>query len=110
MAQASFNGVNIFVLADDVPRTLQADISIRHIPGGNVSYIDNAGPQLRQINYTLLFQLGSDMLAFEGQLGNVGLLSTFDGDFNALLLTMRRVAHGAQAGGECVAQCTFALM
>lgn len=107
---SSFNGITIFPLADDVPRTLQADISYRHIPGGNITYIDNTGPLLREIVYTLLFTSGADLLTFEGQLGNSGTLITFDGTFNALLDNMRRVAHGAQAGGEAVAQCTFKLL
>lgn len=106
----SFNGITIFVLADDVPRTLQADISIRHIPGGATSYVDVGGPQLRQIVYSLLFETGTDLLNFEAQLGQNGTLSTFDGTYQAILLNMRRTAHGAMAGGEAVAQCTFALV
>ena len=106
----SFNGIPIFVLADDVPKDIKADITVRHIPGGDISHIDLGGALLKQLVYTLLFLNGTDLLTFEGQLSQIGTLITFDGTFTALLSEMRRVAHGAMAGGEAVAQCTFLLL
>lgn len=110
MAQ-SFAGVPIFILADDVPRIVTPEISIRHIPSGDTTYVDYCGQQLKQITYTLLFPLGSDFIAFEALGGTVGALVTdFDGTFTAMLGPMRRASHGASAGGECVASCLFYIL
>ena len=107
----SFNGVTTFlVLADGVPRTSVADVSVRHMPGGSTTYVDIGGAQLKRLDLSLLFLLATDAISFEAQLGQVGTLVYADGTYQALLLTLSRTSRGLSTAGDTVMQAEFLLL
>lgn len=106
----SFDGATIFILADDVPKSLPSNVTERHIPGGNNNFIDLGGLSMPRITYTLMFETGADAITFEAKQGVQGTLITFDGTYIAVLAGMRRIAHGVSAGGEAVISCEFIIV
>lgn len=106
----SFNGITIVVSNETTPRTVKADVSIRHMPGGSNTYIDNPGPNLVELDLVLFFQYGSDALAFEAQLGQVGTLSIYEGVWTALLSSLTRSNKNIGANQETTLQAVFTLL
>lgn len=101
----------LFILATDVPRTTAVNVSERHIPGGNINYVDVGGLGLAHLVLDLLFEKPVDLLNFENAYGQVGTLTNFDGHtYSAIPTNPRRTAHGASAGGETVVQVDFLIL
>jgi len=101
----------LFILATDVPKTTPVNVTERHIPGGNVNYVDVGGVGLNHLVLDLLFKVPTALLSFENAYGQVGVLTNFDGHtYQALPTNPRRTAHGASAGGESVAQVDFLIL
>lgn len=107
MSASTFNGTTITVLADGVPRKYAADVSVRHMPGGSISYVDIGGQTLRVLDLSVLFTSGSDALAFEAQVGVVASLVVFDGTYTALLSSIQRVSRGVNTSGPTVLNVEF---
>ena len=107
---SSFNGVSISVLADGIPRKSAADVSVRHIAGGNQTYVDVGGQQLQVLDLSLLFLAAADAVSFEGQLGQTGTLITPDGTRQALLTSLTRTTRGLSSSGDTVLQAEFQLL
>ena len=107
---SSFNGVTIYVLADGTPRKTNADVNIRHIPGGNQSFVDIGGQNLRVLDLSLYFEYAADSVSFEAQMGQVGTLVIPDGTFTAVLTQLARISRGLSTTGDAVLQCEFNLL
>ena len=107
---SSFAGTTIYVLADGIPRKSAADVTIRHMPGGNTSYIDIGGRQLQELDLSLYFAAALDAVAFEGLEGTVGTLEVPDGTYTALLMTLQRTTRGLSSTGDTVLTATFMLL
>jgi hypothetical protein len=101
----------LFILATDVPKTTNVNVTERHIPGGNINYVDVGGLGLNHLVLDLLFKLPTDLLNFENAYGQVGTLTNYDGHiYKAIPTNPRRTAHGASAGGESVVQVDFLIL
>lgn len=99
------------IMADDVPKTSNVNVTERHIPGGNINYVDVGGLGLNHLVLTLLFLQPTALLTFENAYGQVGVLTNFDGHtYQAIPTNPRRTAHGASAGGESVVQVDFLIL
>lgn len=83
----SWSGVGITMLTQPLTRRQGADVNIRHIPGGNVSYIDRAGQTARTISVSLLFATYNAYSAFEATVNNQSTLVYVDGGFTATLIS-----------------------
>ena len=106
----SFNGTPIIILADGNPRKSQPDVSTRHIPGGNATYVDIGGQNLRVLDLAILFLVATDGVAFEAQQGVTGTLITADGTYTALLTSIQRTTRALSTTGDSVLQCEFILL
>lgn len=71
----SFGTINFTVLQARLGRTQGAAVTIMHIPGGTVSYVDYGGQTLPQLNYGLLLEEAS-YRALEGTVGGTAALTT----------------------------------
>lgn len=100
----------LLVTADGVPKKFAADISVRKMPGGSVTYIDIGGPTLRELSLSVLFLTGSAALAFEPAVGQVGTLTVFDGTYTALCRDMQRISRGVAVSGPTVLTVEFLLL
>lgn len=87
----TFGTINFTVLQATLGRTQGAAVSIMHIPGGTVSYVDYGGQTLRQLNYALLLT-EANYRALEGTVGGTAALTTdIDGTItSAVLLGLTR--------------------
>src|ERR1035437_7687722 len=78
----TFQGVTLWFLYQPTPNFTQAaEISVRHIPGGSVSYIDRAGMTAPTFQVSLYFPggfntpaNGSTFNQLMGQVGAIGSL------------------------------------
>jgi hypothetical protein len=82
----SFGTINFTVLQAGLGRTQGADVTIMHIPGGTVSYVDYGGQTLRSLSYGLLLTEASYQ-ALEGTVGGTAALTTnVDGTISSAVL------------------------
>lgn len=65
--------------------TDEADISVRHIPGSDIDYVDNGGRKSPTRQYTLLLPDGATYNDLRPLVGKVGTLVCYEGTFTALL-------------------------
>jgi hypothetical protein len=85
MADA-FGTINFTVLQAGMGRTQGAAVTITHIPGGTVSYVDYGGQTARQLSYGLLLDEAS-YRALEGTVGGTAALTTgVDGTITSAVL------------------------
>lgn len=103
----SFNSVPMTVVHDKMAREQQAAVSVRQIPGGNTSYIDFMGVQLRKVTLALFFTPASAYDTFEAQVGNTGTLTYVDGTFTAMLTSLKRTDRNLSTTGETHGEATF---
>jgi hypothetical protein len=84
-----------------VPRTLRANVTERHIPGGPRSYIDLGGRSFPHVTLTLKFAHLQQAKTFEARyLGVRDHLVTFEGTCDATLVSINRQPWGVGAGGR----------
>jgi hypothetical protein len=82
----SFGTITFTVLQASLGRTQGAAVTIMHIPGGTVSYIDYGGQTARQLSYGLLLDETS-YRALEGTVGGTAALTTtIDGTISSAVL------------------------
>lgn len=106
----SFAGVPIMVLADGVPRKTAADVTLDHIPGGAITYVDIGGQNLLVLDLSLLFLSGSAALDFEALEGTAGQLVCFDGTYPLVVLqSLQRSSRGVTTSGPTVLSAEFLL-
>lgn len=87
---ASFD-TDIFIQkASSLSLETTADVSVRHIPGGNISYIDLGGNQADKFAITAYFATTAARAAIRAKVGTQGSLVYQDGTVMAILVSMRQ--------------------
>jgi hypothetical protein len=81
----TFAGQSLQIMTQPLTRTQGSEVNVRHMPGGNISYIDRAGMLIRRMKCALLFNTYADYLLFEGKANSQGTLTYVDGSFTATL-------------------------
>lgn len=87
---ASFGGVTFGLLIARPGLTQEAAVSVRHVPAGNVTYIDRGGIQAARLSGTVKLDSLADLTSLRALLGTSGTLSYSEGDFAATLLSLSR--------------------
>jgi hypothetical protein len=81
-------------------RSRDAEIAVRHVPGGEVVFVDVGGLQPRRWDLELLHATPADYDALEDLVGQRGTFVWAEGSFDALLLgpvAQTRVYPGGQS-------------
>lgn len=89
MATASFDGVSFDAMADPLSWTKSADVNVRHIPGGNISYVDLGGIVARTINLTI-YITAANLVTLLGKVGASGSLVYIEETVTAILQNISR--------------------
>lgn len=87
---ATFNSVTFSLLVKSGGLSQDADVTERHIPGGNSTYVDRAGRKLPRISGTAKLAAFADLTSLRAQLGETGTLVYSEGSFAAVLLRVNR--------------------
>lgn len=91
----TYSGIAITVLGDpDIPRTATSNVTERHIPWGNVNYVDLGGQNMPHLKLTLRWTATADYLTFEALVGTSNSLVYADGTYTAILVSATRKNHG----------------
>jgi hypothetical protein len=105
---------DLIVLGDGVPRRVAPEMSIRHIPGGAVWYVDRSGPGLPTIDVSARFDVAADALTVEGLQGQAGTLVGAIADIGGsagsvpvILNTVQRTSRGLHNQGPIVLALQF---
>lgn len=73
----SFGGISFKVLVTGglfpIP-TAKANINVRHIPGGNINYVDIGGLDIKRVNPNVTIDSMTDFAALYALLGTTGTL------------------------------------
>ena len=88
------------ILGAGMVRTQSAEISVTHIPGGDVSYVDFGGLLPVQLSYQLVMTQAM-YLAMEGLVGGTASLTTTIGDgtiTSAMLMGVERKSRVPVSG------------
>jgi len=103
----SFGTIPFTALAADMTRVQAAAITVTHIPGGSVSYVDYGGQTLREQSLTLLLSEANYYL-LEGTVGGTAALTTvIDGTISCALLTSLQRNQRIPVSGTTFAQANF---
>jgi hypothetical protein len=108
-----FNGVEIFIVyTGNVEVDDQADVSVRHIPGGNNAVIDIGGNVPGQITLELFFGTSALYQTFRAQIGKQGGLAimqsmTTPETYLAVLVSLKRSMLNLSTTGETRATAVF---
>ncbi len=99
MATATFDGVDFEVVSDPLEMESGAEVSVRHIPGGDNNYIDLGGKLPDRVRYQVYTPTQAAWTNLKAKRGVTGTLATTrDGTVTATLLSARRVK--VWPGGE----------
>jgi hypothetical protein len=101
---SSFGGVT-FELKSTLAQS--AEVTDRHIIGGNLSYVDRAGQKLARVAGRAILDSLGDLTTLRGQLGATGTLVYVGGSVAAVLLECRRAE--SYATGQQLADLEFLL-
>ena len=90
----TFGTIPFTVLQEGMGRVQTADVTFKHIPGGNVTYADYGGQQPLSLPYNLLLS-EANYRTLEGTVGGTAaLITTVDGSINtAVLLSLGRASR-----------------
>ncbi len=103
MATGSFDGVDFEVISDPLEVESSAEVSIRHIPGGDNNYIDLGGQLPERVRYQVYTSTQAAWTNLKAKRGITGTLTTTrDGTVTATLISARRlkVWPGGQTEGS----------
>lgn len=108
----SFGVHGMYVAAGPVARDQTADVSIRHIPGGNVTFVDAAGSRARMLTLDLFFAAKGDYDGMELAVGTSDVLTYVDypSGIEAVLISLVRTGRGLSTTGETMATASFVLL
>lgn len=81
----TFGAVNFSVLSDGRGRNTGSDVSVRHIPGGNVTYIDRGGRHHTVLRLTLYIPDPAELAALEAKANDEDTLTYLEGIATAIL-------------------------
>ncbi len=104
----SFIGTALNILWNpSISEDYSADVSIRHIPGGNTSYIDSAGQTPRQITLSLRWDTYANHASFAALRGSYGTLVYINGTVSISALLLSYSLGSYLPGGKILAQAVF---
>lgn len=104
---ASFGAVGFDVEIEPLGDDLDTEVSIRHIPGSNINYVDISGVLTNQRTYTLYFDDPNNYFALRNKVGTIDTLTDIDGTHvNTLLKSLKRQRR-FQGGGQTLASAQF---
>ena len=97
---AHFHGIDFRILLAGANLARDSDVSIRHIPGSDITFIDLAGPKAPTYDAELFLQNVDDLQSLMNAIGEQDTLEDGDLSFdNAILLKVnRRKALGTGKG------------
>lgn len=87
---ANFNGVNFRVLLSGAALGQEAEVSIRHIPGGDADFIDVGGRKTGTYAAECFF---ADSGAFGSMVGQVGSRGTFNDGHDSYEAVLTKVTR-----------------
>jgi hypothetical protein len=90
MASGTFNGVSFDVLDAPITRSAGTEVTERHIPGGDTSYLDYAGKSAEHVHVTAYCANTATEANLRAARGVSGTFSYVDGALAALLLSAER--------------------
>jgi hypothetical protein len=85
---ATFNGASFRILHGGHQRKREAAVSVRHIPGSDMSYVDLGGRMAGGGSYSVYFESYGQYTALLAQIGQQGSLTYHDGTFTAILTSL----------------------
>lgn len=104
----TFGTVSFTVLHEEMTRSQGAEISFQHIPGGNITYIDNGGQSPLMVQYALLFDTEAMYQLMETKVGGTAaLVSAIDGTIANTVLGELTRTYREPAGGKTFARARF---
>jgi len=108
MATGIFNGVSFDILMEPITRPAGTDYTERHIPGGDVTYIDYAGKKLDHVTVVAYCLTPTIYLNLKASRGVSGTLVYIDGSLLALLVDVNRTL--LYPGGDSESTLEFVLL
>jgi hypothetical protein len=109
MDAATFAGLTIWIDGEQMtPREVEAAVSVRHIPGGNTSYIDLGGVNVQTLSVTIFLQNNAEYTALFSRVGTVGSLNYYGGSFQAILNSLSQTK--IFPSGQQYADANFTLL
>jgi DNA circularisation protein N-terminus len=108
MATGTFNGVSFEVLQDPMTRSGGIEVTERHIPGGDTSYIDYAGKTLEHVHVTAYCANTATYANLRAARGVSGTFVYVDGSLSAMLLSADRTL--LNPGGDSEVALEFILL
>lgn len=87
---ATFGGLTFVLIATKPGFSQQGTVSVRHIPGGNTSYVDVAGRELPSMSGRVHLTTLADFTTLRGLVGTSGTLVYSEGSFAAVLIGVSR--------------------
>jgi hypothetical protein len=97
---AHFHGIDFRILLAGANLARDSDVSVRHIPGSNIDFIDLAGPKAPTYDAELFLQNVSDLQSLMDAIGEQDTLQDGDLSFDGaiLLKVNRRKSLGTNKG------------
>jgi len=97
---AHFHGINFRILLAGANLARDSEVSVRHIPGSDITFIDLAGPKAPTYDAELFLQNVNDLQNMMNAIGEQDTLQDGDLSFdNAILLKVnRRKSLGTNKG------------
>ncbi len=100
--------VTFTVLLGGEARRASAEVSIEHIPGGDVTVIDTGGALPWEATLQVLLSSSSDYMNLESLRGQKGFLTFIDGTAEAVLLRVQRTRLWPSGETEATAEFVVA--
>lgn len=104
----SFDGATFTILRGQEDRTREADVSVRRVPGGDVTVIDLGGVGPERLSVPILLADEAEYQALRAKVGVQGTLVWAEGTHTAILV--RLGAGNVYPSGQRQATAEFLLL
>lgn len=87
---ATFDGATFDIISPSLSRETAADVSVRHLPTTDHSYVDIGGRLAETLSMEVFLDTDAEAVALRAKVGVEGSLVYPDGTVTAVLISMRR--------------------
>jgi hypothetical protein len=106
----SFGTVGFTILQEGMGRSQSASITVQHVPGGNVNYVDYGGQLPLSLSYNVMLS-EADYHVLEGTVGGTATLTTtVDGTITCAALVSLARNQRIPASGTTFAAAVFSVI
>jgi len=104
-----FAGASFISLVSAPGRTRDTEMSMQHIPGGDINYIDIGGTLSPTLSMELFFAKAASHLSLENKVGTQGILKYVDGTTASTTLLKSLTRRARLPNGQTFATAEFIL-